>query len=797
MTIHTSASDASLPHRDEDELSPNVLIQLFSPIVTSQRVMNCQFGNSYSSVQSLDGTNMIFDEYMGYLFVHIGMRDVNWLKRMLGLCISIVKHLCGPDVSMLKSDKSLSSLLSRLLDTWVLLQDSDQAVLVEAVEQLMVNTDLSLTTLRTLQDATEKLKAGTDCAKIHAMVLVDNKFLSLYSSRSAQDLTASDTMFLSLLSESFHLVPPESSNMHDNATESEDSDEYYSPENTPQDSPTMLRKTEPAQEEYNSPVAVSNLESLLSVEKINSRATSPNPKSLLIENKLSFVNNEVIGGIRSYLVMLMGSGAAYNPHAVHIATLEEGVNLILMFETGNSPIALGLHNVLYYLNIIQNVQLQRDVEALKHSFDNLDLSMKKVLEIFRKNRPTKAEHQFCQSKLQSQWEFIRKKYIEYMKTLDTDCILRVESSTNYFVDTLKELLRFTCFDPGALLMGMTALLSAVEGVRHQLADFSEFLKPCPRLVLSLIMSTRSSLTINKYLEEFPGLVHFLYIDRTNHRVTAPSLDFSSKETMSLTKKKIWSMVDFSRSHLQEGHMAIMWKDTTFNYAYFLWFEDASVDKSATRGAGLLLDCLVDFAVCCSACCYAGRQAGSASGLASDEACHLQVMRLVKERAHERMLALLSTNMDSDDDFLDDNTLQAICKHYHMDITTSITDCTQIVVIVMPCHMTEICSLIGSLPEPAGEQARKPAAKPSVTSFSSRVPCSTQSKRSSNKSCTVCGRKLIETCFPKTSPSKVRCYELYCIHLGLATSSCVLEHSRRLAATIWEVTGVANNPLDIL
>nr|CAD7402307.1 unnamed protein product [Timema poppensis] len=47
----------------------------------------------------------------------------------------------------------------------------------------------------------------------------------------------------------------------------------------------------------------------------------------------------------------------------------------------------------------------------------------------------------------------------------------------------------------------------------------------------------SSLTINKYLEEFPGLVHFLYIDRTNHRVTAPSLDFSSEETMSLTKKK--------------------------------------------------------------------------------------------------------------------------------------------------------------------------------------------------------------------------------------------------------------------
>jgi len=53
------------------------------------------------------------------------------------------------------------------------------------------------------------------------------------------------------------------------------------------------------------------------------------------------------------------------------------------------------------------------------------------------------------------------------------------------------------------------------------------------------------------------------------------------------------------------------------------------------------------------------------------------------------------------------------------------------------------------------------------------------------------------CFPKTSVCKVHCYELYCIHLGLATSSCVLEQSRRLAATIWEVTGIPTNPIDLL
>lgn len=61
------------------------------------------------------------------------------------------------------------------------LQDSDQAFLVEAIEQLMVNIDLTATALKALQDAVEKLKTVTEFSQIHAMLLVENKFLSLYS----------------------------------------------------------------------------------------------------------------------------------------------------------------------------------------------------------------------------------------------------------------------------------------------------------------------------------------------------------------------------------------------------------------------------------------------------------------------------------------------------------------------------------------------------------------------------------------------------------------------------------------
>lgn len=59
------------------------------------------------------------------------------------------------------------------------------------------------------------------------------------------------------------------------------------------------------------------------------------------------------------------------------------------------------------------------------------------------------------------------------------------------------------------------------------------------------------------------------------------------------------------------------------------------------------------------------------------------------------------------------------------------------------------------------------------------------------------RKLKEVCFPKMSSAKIRCYELFCVHLGLVTASCVLEHTRRLAATIWELRGLKAHPIDLL
>lgn len=100
----------------DKKINVNIIVQIFSPIVTSQRIMSCQFGNSYTSIECGDGLNMTFEEvisftrtgtkskavlyfqYMGYLFVCIGKEDVALMRRFLNVCVTIVRYLCGPDV---------------------------------------------------------------------------------------------------------------------------------------------------------------------------------------------------------------------------------------------------------------------------------------------------------------------------------------------------------------------------------------------------------------------------------------------------------------------------------------------------------------------------------------------------------------------------------------------------------------------------------------------------------------------------------------------------------------------------
>ncbi|CAL7937648.1 unnamed protein product [Xylocopa violacea] len=580
---------------------------------------------------------MVFDEFMGYTFIYISMDEVELMKRTLGVCVAIVRHVCGPDVAILKVNRQKVCLVSSLLDAWVHLRNCEQSMLTEAIEQLSINTDLGVAILKVLHDACDKLKAQSEFSNVHILILVEQKFLSLYSSKNARDLYASDILLMMLLC----WVVNQKRKGDTESGISDTGDDHIDillPENN---------CTKEEQITFGGKLAIPTSEDITDLFR-GSRESSIN------EGLYSLTDDDLYSNL-----ILLGTVHDYTANAVHIFELADGINLVMIVEVTNLATSSGLYDSFHYLNIINGLQLQRDIDELRPAFENFDLAIKKALDGIKKNRANVSNDvDMCQRRLQTKWEFVRKKYMDLLKSRDPESILQIESNTAGFTDNLKELYRLTCFDKNFLKQGVDVLTTVGKLVRQKLNDFSDFLK-----VKALKNFTLgSSLTINKYLEEFPGLVHFIYIDRTTHRLTAPTLDFTNPETLALTTKKIWNMVKQSRMHLEEGHLSVMWKDTTFNYAYFLWFEDSS---------GSPLKCKV--------------------------------------------------------------YLNHIMKNFPV---------------------------------------------PGI----------------------FCGdyyRKLAEACFPKLSANKIRIYELYCVHLGLATSSCVLEHSRRLAATIWEVTGVPNNPADIL
>ncbi|XP_014255012.1 Hermansky-Pudlak syndrome 1 protein homolog [Cimex lectularius] len=591
--------------KEDGELDLNYIMQLFAPIVTSQRFMSSQFGNSYMSIQCEDGLNMVFDEYMGYLFVHFGFEEVQWLKRMLGICISIIQHLCGPDVSMLKENQSRSILVIRLLNTWENLASHSQATLLEALEQITLDGNINAHTVNVIKEATDKIKSSLDQPKSHALIFIENKFFTLYSSRSAKDLSARDMLFLSLLAK-WHQTEMANRKAHSNEEECD-----------------------------------------ITECGVN------NPQS----QKLPEINN----GKYDDILLLSGNNfPAISPYIVNVSLITEEVSLILLYESQYCQLSQHIYEVFEAINVINSVSTcSTELASMKRGMEQLDPAVKKVFDSIKKLKQTDVSPNLegCVKVMHVKLDLLKRQWTENSATGN---LASISSCTHSFVYCLRDLLRFTVYNKYIIWPKCQVTHLIAHRVTTSLTDFKTFLKV--KGLENFTMASTTTLSINKYIEDFPGLVHFLFIDRINHRIITPNLELRLHGIVPLTKQKIWSMIEFSRIHLQEGHLALMWRDTTFNYSYYLWFEDAS-------GSQLK-------------------------------------------------------------------------------------------------------------PKVSTAQAVKGLPLPGV--FSGDFY-----------------KRLFETCFPKTSLSKIRCYELYCIHLGLATSSCILEQSRRLAATVWEVTGLPHNPLDLL
>lgn len=340
---------------EDSELNSDALIHIFNPLLANLRFMLIQFDNSFNYVKCQHGFNMVFDEYFGFLFITINDdKSIEYMQRSQGVFISFLRFLLGPAIYQLKTDNKTSEMLINLIEKWKVLYMEDQDVLLEVIQQFTVTNDVKKNVVNALECALEKLKQIPQFQRNHAVIFVGNKLLSMFSSRTSQQLTPADILFLNIFCQTI-----ESSNK-----------------------------------------------------------------------------------IESFLLFLRGtSGSSCMPHKVYRITINSEITLLLLSEHGNAIISSNLYETFIQLNKIKILQSQADMDALVNETENLDKVVKNVIDVQKKVKPIVPELDESAKNFQNKYESLKKKYVEMLKIMDKNQLVKVESYFPYFLEATKEFYR--------------------------------------------------------------------------------------------------------------------------------------------------------------------------------------------------------------------------------------------------------------------------------------------------------------------------------------------------------------------
>lgn len=300
---------------------------------------------------------------------------------------------------------------------------------------------------------------------------------------------------------------------------------------------------------------------------------SARTSQVLIPSDIFFLNlfNQSIemgSNIENNLLFMRGSGNSCIPYKVNRIAINKEIRLILLSEYGNSIISINLHEAFILLNKIKVLQAQADLDSLVIETEKLDKAIKHVVDAEKKIKNQTQEVEECVKNFQNRYESLRKKFVEMLKIMDKSKLIKVESYFPCFMEITKDLYRLTYFndssrknnaDQEKILLNISAFMT------EKLMKFVEFFE----------VKAKNNCAMSAYLEDFAGIVHFIFVDRQRGFCIFPNIDITVRETSSQIKDKVWELVETGRNYLQNGQTMVVWKDTAFSYLYSLWFEDAN------------------------------------------------------------------------------------------------------------------------------------------------------------------------------------------------------------------------------
>ncbi|NXV40184.1 HPS1 protein, partial [Uria aalge] len=622
------------PHGGQGPALEDSLNTLFAPLIISCAALLEKLADTYTCFATEGGRHLhVLHMFGDCLYIAVngdGTESEDDLRRTLFVLRRLVEVHCGLvtlDTHLIRKElrpadseqrERVWSLLRGLLETYSHLREEDQSFAVEAVERL-IHPQLCEQCIEFLERQvvqyinTSPERSGDEVG--HAFLLVHTKLLAFYSrcaqphhppqgscspswlilpslarSRNASSIRPADLLILILLvqdlypsqsaeeelssqssagkvlpqgpkrSESIPVSGPGSRGAAEKDSDDQDTDDqsvpevYYTPEPSPGEHSTGDESWSEGTETLGIGEAdaaeVQMAEDLLqTLEPLVPEAS--NPRRIFLDASLR----------EGYCPLL--------PHTMHCLPLWPGISLVLLTKGPTTQVAVTLYQLLDGFLVLEK-KLEEGPEAgAPRSYPFL-AELRQRMDKFVK----KLSGQDIQ--LQNAWvDFKNKIFSRSEPASSLELLQAVANMKRQLCSVYRQL--FLASASHSLSQGLRD--RAQKLMREKLLDWRDFLLVKSRRNITMLLDTLNP--HHTYLEDFPGLVHFIYVDRTAGQMMAPSLSVTEKSSSELgkgplatfIKRKVWSLITLARRYLQKGYTTLVLQDGDYCCSYFLWFEN--------------------------------------------------------------------------------------------------------------------------------------------------------------------------------------------------------------------------------
>ncbi|GBN12689.1 Hermansky-Pudlak syndrome 1 [Araneus ventricosus] len=280
-------------------------------------------------------------------------------------------------------------------------------------------------------------------------------------------------------------------------------------------------------------------------------------------------------GSHTLLVYLKSRTGSFVPHIFYIIEVTPKLTLGMLNElTVHGSVS---SNVASFIKQLDNIQNHPLIRSPLSSFDAFETEFRNLIDVIWKSKISidKERHM---KKLVSKWEQLKLCELEKIFKMPKDKITnpRLESGLSSCSDVLKsffeECVAIPClkFEETTQSSEYQEVLKTLQKISvKRLSDVADFLE-----VKAMQNITMASYPFFKY----PGLIHFIYIDRNSDCLIAPNVVVKKGHlngTPSL-KQKIWKMVSVGRRYIDGiKNFCCLWKDNDLYFYYNIWFEDST------------------------------------------------------------------------------------------------------------------------------------------------------------------------------------------------------------------------------